>query len=217
MTGWDSGGAIGMDTSGEINMNHRLDYAGAKMGMWIFLFTEVIFFGGLFLVYSVYRTKYTLEFHGGAAELSLWMGAANTAVLLTSSLTMALSIAFLKNARKGLSLLSQGMTVFLGIVFLIIKTLEWYAHIKQGFYPDSPGLASMNRGEIIFFSLYYVMTGLHGLHVFIGVGLVSGLLVLTARGVIHPRDFIKLENGGLYWHLVDIVWIYLFPLFYLIT
>jgi len=206
-----------MHASGNMGVSHRLDYTGSKMGMWIFLFTEIIFFGGLFLVYSVYRTKYALEFRSGAAELSLWMGAANTTVLLTSSLTMALSIAFLKNGRKGLSLVNQGMTVFLGALFLIIKYLEWHAHIEQGLYPDSPGLSSMNRGEIIFFSLYYVMTGLHGLHVFIGVGLVSGLLALTARGAIHPQDFIKLENGGLYWHLVDIIWIYLFPLFYLIT
>ena len=206
-----------MHASGDMGISHRLDYTSAKMGMWIFLFTEIIFFGGLFLVYSVYRTKYALEFRSGAGELSLWMGAANTAVLLTSSLTMALSIAFLKNGRKRLSLVSQGMTIFLGAVFLIIKVLEWHAHIEQGFYPDSPGLPSMNRGEIIFFSLYYVMTGLHGLHVFIGVGLVSGLLVLTIRGAIHSQDFIKLENGGLYWHLVDIIWIYLFPLFYLIT
>jgi cytochrome c oxidase subunit 3 len=206
-----------MSASGEISVSDRLDYTGAKMGMWIFLFTEIIFFGGLFLVYSVYRTKYALEFHSGAAELNLWMGVANTAVLLTSSLTMALSIAFLKNGRKGLSLFSQGMTVLLGTIFLIIKALEWNAHIGQGLYPDSPALTSMNRGGIIFFSLYYVMTGLHGLHVFIGVSLVSGLLVLTARGAIHPQDFIKLENGGLYWHLVDIIWIYLFPLFYLIT
>ena len=206
-----------MDASGDIAVSHRIDYTGAKMGMWIFLFTEIIFFGGLFLVYSVYRTKYALEFRSGATELSLWMGAANTAVLLTSSLTMAFSIAFLKSGRKGRSLVSQGMTVFLGAVFLIIKPLEWHAHIGQGLYPDSPGLPSINRGEIIFFSLYYVMTGLHGLHVFIGVGLVSGLLVLTIRGAIHSQDFIKLENGGLYWHLVDIVWIYLFPLFYLIT
>jgi cytochrome c oxidase subunit 3 len=202
---------------GEIIVSHRLDYTGAKMGMWIFLFTEIIFFGGLFLVYSVYRTKYALEFHSGAAELSLWMGAANTAVLLTSSLTMALSIAFLKNERKGLSLFSQVMTIFLGGLFLVIKALEWQAHIGQGLYPGSPVLLSMNRGEILFFSLYYVMTGLHGLHVLIGVGLVFGLLVLTERGDIHPQDFIKLENGGLYWHLVDIIWIYLFPLFYLIT
>jgi cytochrome c oxidase subunit 3 len=206
-----------MDASGDISISHRLDYAGSKMGMWIFLFTEIIFFGGLFLVYSVYRTRYALEFRSGAAELSLWMGAANTAVLLTSSLTMALSIAFLRNGKKGLSLVNQGMTIVLGALFLVIKYLEWHAHIEQGLYPDSPGLPSMNRGEIIFFSLYYVMTGLHGLHVFIGVGLVSGLLVLTARGAIHPQDFIKLENGGLYWHLVDIIWIYLFPLFYLIT
>ncbi len=196
---------------------HRIDYAGAKMGMWIFLFTEILFFGGLFLVYSVYRAKYTVEFHNAAAELDLSFGIANTVLLLTSSLTMALSIVLLRRGKKVLSLFGQGMTILLGAIFLINKYLEWMAHIRHGIYPDSPVLVEMSRGKIVFFGLYYVMTGLHGLHVLIGIAVVSGVLILTARGNIHQRDFVKLENTGLYWHLVDIVWIYLLPLFYLIT
>ncbi len=196
---------------------HRIDYLGAKMGMWIFLFTEVLFFGGLFLVYSVYRAKYTTEFHQAAVELDLLFGAANTVVLLTSSMTMALAISFLKRGRNGACLLGQGLTIVLGALFLINKYLEWSAHIARGIYPDSPVLIEMSRGKIVFFGLYYVMTGLHGLHVLIGVAVIAGMMILTTRETIHRDDVIKLENTGLYWHVVDIIWIYLFPLFYLIT
>jgi len=198
-------------------VRHRIDYVGAKMGMWIFLFTELLFFGGLFLLYSVFRSKYTADFHASAEELDLFLGTANTAILLTSSLTMALSIALVRRGEKGLSLLCQGITILLGIVFLIDKYIEWSAHIRNGIYPDSPLLVQMTRGKIIFFSLYYVMTGLHGLHVLIGVCVIAGTAIFTARETINRRDFVKLENTGLYWHFVDIIWIYLFPLFYLIT
>ncbi len=201
----------------EVSVRHRIDYVGAKMGMWIFLFTEVIFFGGLFLLYSVFRSKYAPEFHNSATELDLFLGAANTAVLLTSSMTMALSIAFIRRQKKGLSMLCQGITIALGALFLVNKYIEWGAHIGQGIYPHSPLLAQMGRGKIIFFSLYYVMTGIHGLHVLIGVFVISGTLFFTAREIIKKNDFVKLENTGLYWHFVDIIWIYLFPLFYLIT
>ncbi len=206
-----------MDESSEITARHRIDYTGAKMGMWIFLFTEVLFFGGLFLLYSVFRAKYTGEFHSAAAELDLLLGTANTAVLLTSSMSMALSIALLRKGKTGLSMLCQAVTIALGIVFLIDKYVEWGTHIRNGIYPDSPALLEMSRGRIIFFSLYYVMTGLHGLHVLIGVFVISGTLFFTSRQWITKTDFVKLENTGLYWHFVDIVWIYLFPLFYLIT
>ncbi len=196
---------------------HRIDYTGAKMGMWIFLFTEVLFFGGLFLVYSVFRAKYPSEFHGSAATLDRFFGTANTVILLTSSLTMALAIPWLRMGKKHLSLLSQGATILLGVIFLANKYAEWAEHIGHGIYPDSPLMADMSRGRIIFFSLYYVMTGLHGLHVLIGVAVIAGVLFMTARGKIHRLDFVKLENTGLYWHFVDVVWIYLFPLFYLVT
>jgi cytochrome c oxidase subunit 3 len=198
-------------------VRHRVGYDGAKMGMWIFLFTELLFFGGMFLLYSVFRSKYALDFHASAAELDVFFGTANTAILLTSSTTMALSIVLLRKGRQRLSMLCQFVTIALGIVFLVNKYIEWGAHIRNGIYPHSPALDAMSRGKIIFFSLYYVMTGIHGLHVLVGVCVILGMLFFTAKGIIHQRDFVKLENTGLYWHFVDIIWIYLFPLFYLIT
>ncbi|HUO77148.1 MAG TPA: cytochrome c oxidase subunit 3 family protein [Thermodesulfovibrionales bacterium] len=196
---------------------HTRDIEGAKMGMWVFLFTEMLLFGGLFLLYSVYRSKYSAEFHGSAAELDIVLGTLNTVILLTSSLTMVLSISALRKGHRGLSSLFQGMTILLAIIFLVNKYLEWSTHIHHGIYPDSPALLAMERGQIIFFSLYYVMTGIHGLHVLIGAGVIAGTLVFTTQGKLGPDNFVMLENTGLYWHFVDIIWIYLFPLFYLIV
>ncbi len=198
-------------------LHHRIDADGAKMGMWIFLFTEILFFGGLFLLYSAYRAKYAPEFHAAAGELDTFLGTANTLILLTSSLSMALAIALIRKGRKTFSLLGQIVTIILGIVFLLNKYVEWGAHIRRGLYPDSPTLLAMGGGKTVFFGLYYVMTGLHGLHVLIGVAVISGMVLMTARQAIHAGDYVKLENAGLYWHFVDIVWIYPFPLFYLIT
>ena len=206
-----------MEKTETVHVGHARDIEGAKMGMWVFLFTEMLLFGGLFLLYSVYRSKYTADFHGSAAELDIVLGTVNTVILLTSSLTMVLSISALQKGHQGLSSLFQGLTILLGIIFLVNKYLEWSAHIHHGIYPDSPVLLAMERGQIIFFSLYYVMTGIHGLHVLIGAGVIAGTLVLTTRGELGPDNFVMLENTGLYWHFVDIIWIYLFPLFYLIA
>lgn len=206
-----------MNNSETVAVEKPVDYVGAKMGMWVFLFTEMLLFGGMFLLYSVYRTKYTADFHRAAADLDIVFGTANTVILLTSSLTMALSIAAISKAEKKVSLICQIMTVALGVFFLVNKYVEWSAHISHGIYPDSPVLLAMARGEIIFFSLYYVMTGIHGLHVLVGVGAIAVMIAFTERGAVVPADFVKLENTGLYWHFVDIIWIYLFPLFYLIT
>lgn len=206
-----------MNESNELAAPHRLDYVGAKMGMWVFLFTELLLFGGMFLLYSVYRSKYPADFHKAAADLNLYLGTANTLILLTSSLTMALSIAAMKKAEPKRSFLMQFITISLGLVFLVNKYIEWSAHIHHGIYPDSAVILTMGRGEIIFFSLYYVMTGIHGLHVIVGAGAIAATLLFTARRKITSGDFVKLENTGLYWHFVDIIWIYLFPLFYLIT
>ena len=193
------------------------DYAGAKIGMWLFLFTEVLLFGGLFLVYSVYRDVHTQDFHIAAKELSTALGAVNTVVLLTSSLTMALSISALQRGERVRSSLLQAATIILGVAFLINKYFEWSEHIHHGFYPGSAELLAKGHGQSLFFGLYYVMTGIHGIHVLIGMGLIAFMLVLTLTGKISSSDFIKLENTGLFWHLVDVIWIYLFPLFYLIT
>ena len=206
-----------MEKTETVHAVHARDIEGAKMGMWVFLFTEMLLFGGLFLLYSVYRSKYTADFHRSAAELDIVLGTMNTVILLTSSLTMVLSISALRKGHRGLSSLFQGMTILLAIIFLVNKYFEWSAHIHQGIYPDSPVLLAMKRGDIIFFSLYFVMTGIHGLHVLIGAGVIAGTLVFITQGKLGPDNFVMLENTGLYWHFVDIIWIYLFPLFYLIV
>lgn len=171
----------------------------------------------MFLLYSVYRSKYSLDFHEAAKELHVALGAANTVILLTSSLTIALSIAYVRNGKKKQSLMFQTATILLGFAFLVNKYFEWGAKIQHGLYPNSPELLAHPKGEILFYGLYYVMTGLHGLHVLIGMAILCFLLVFTAKDIVNEHSFIKLENGGLYWHLVDLIWIYLFPLFYLIT
>jgi cytochrome c oxidase subunit 3 len=208
---------ISHNNATETTLANHNGYATAKMGMWIFLFTEMLFFGGMFLLYSVFRSKYAADFHTSAEELNVFFGTANTAILLTSSTTMALSIALVRKGKYRLSMLCQLITIVLGMVFLVDKYIEWAAHFRAGIYPHSPALQQMARGKIIFFSLYYVMTGIHGLHVLVGVCVIIGMLFFTVKGIVHQGDFVKLENTGLYWHFVDIIWIYLFPLFYLIT
>jgi cytochrome c oxidase subunit 3 len=193
------------------------DYAGSKLGMWLFLFTEILLFGGLFLVYSVYRSMYQADFHEAAAGLSTVLGTINTVILITSSLTMALSISSFRRGDTGRSVMLQAATITLGLVFLVNKYFEWSGHIHEGLYPNAPDLLSRSHGQVLFYGLYYVMTGLHGLHVVAGLVIIGIMLALTMRQRIMPDDHGKLENAGLYWHLVDLIWIYLFPLFYLIT
>ena len=195
---------------------HR-DDLGSRMGMWLFLFTELILFGGMFLLYSVYRFQYADAFHLAAKELNTIMGAFNTAVLLTSSMTMALAIVAIQRDQKVLSLFLQMVTIFLALFFLVNKYFEWTAKFHHGIYPGSEELLSKSSGEILFFGLYFVMTGLHGVHVIVGMFLIAIMARMTRRGIITHNNYVRLENIGLYWHLVDIIWIFLFPLFYLIT
>ncbi len=195
---------------------HR-DYIGAKIGMWLFLITEVLLFGGMFLLYSVYRSRFAADFHEAAAELDVVLGAANTIILLTSSLTIAMSITALQRGRARLSAALQGATVIMGLVFLINKYFEWSAKFDHGLYIGSEHLDELGHGQTLFYSLYYVMTGLHGVHVLVGMVVITVVLAFTLKGIVHKTDYIKLENAGLYWHLVDVIWIYLFPLFYLVT
>jgi cytochrome c oxidase subunit 3 len=165
----------------------------------------------------VYRSLYAADFHTAAQGLSTTLGAVNTIILLTSSLTMALSIVTLRQGKRNTSLAFQAATILFGLAFLVNKYFEWSGHIREGIYPDSPELLSRSHGEVLFYGLYYVMTGLHGIHVIIGVAAIAIMLRLTVLGSVSPGNYNKLENTGLYWHLVDVIWIYLFPLFYLIT
>lgn len=194
----------------------HLDATGSRMGMWLFLFTELLFFGGLFLLYAVYRSQFSQEFIAASAELNMTVGAVNTIVLITSSLTMALSITAVKNGDPGSSLRYQLFTIFLAVVFLIVKYFEWSAKISHGIYPGSAEIIARGQGAVIFYSLYFVMTGIHGLHVLAGAGVIAFMLNMTRKGMINRSNNIRLENTGLYWHFVDVVWIYLFPLLYLI-
>jgi len=195
---------------------HRDDVA-SRMGMWLFLFTELLLFGGMFILYSVYRFTHPNEFHLAAKELNTVIGTFNTAILLTSSLTMALSIAAIQRKQKSLSIIFQLLTIVLALGFMVNKYFEWGAKFHHGIYPGSNTLLSKPSGEILFFGLYYVMTGLHGLHVIIGVVIIAFMTRFTLKDVITHDNYVKLEAAGLYWHLVDIIWIFLFPLFYLIT
>ena len=198
-----------------VHQIHR-DDVGAKMGMWLFLFTEVLLFGGMFLVYAVYRYQYPSQFHIAAMELNTAMGTFNTIILLTSSLTVALSIAALHNGKKILSLILLSATLLFALIFMVVKYFEWTTKISHGIYPGSPELLAKPNGQILFFGLYYVMTGLHGLHVLIGMVVIAFMIVFIAKDKVTADNYIKLENSGLYWHLVDLIWIFLFPLFYLI-
>ena len=194
---------------------HRDDIA-SKMGMWLFLFTELLLFGGMFLLYASYRYQYPDDFKVAAAEMNTFIGAINTIILLTSSLTVALSIAALQKKQKKLSISLLVFTLFCGLAFLINKYFEWGHEISNGIYPKGPALDNMSAGQVMYFGLYYTMTGLHGLHVIVGMIFIAVVLGFVIKDKLTFDNYAKLENAGLYWHLVDIIWIFLFPLFYLI-
>lgn len=204
-----------MNKTGNLTAESHHTDVGAKLGMWLFLFTELLLFGGMFLLYSIYRSEHSHEFFLAASELNTFIGALNTLILLTSSLTVALSIEALRRGNRKLSITMLSVTILFGLLFMVNKYFEWMAKIHHGIYPGGPELMSLSDGEMLFYNLYYVMTGLHGLHVLIGIGVLSVMLFFVVRK--HESTAIKLENSGLYWHLVDIIWIFLFPLFYLIS
>ena len=189
------------------------DYFGAKLGMWLFLFTELLLFGGLFLLYAVYLKRYPHEFSAGGKELNWVLGSANTAILLTSSLCAAMAVTAVQRDELRRSMGLIGGTILCAAAFLVIKYFEWSAKIGHGIYPGSEHLRG---GESVFFSLYFMTTGIHGLHVLIGGALLTMIGVKVRSGSVTAGNFILLENGALYWHLVDLIWIFIFPLYYLI-
>ena len=195
---------------------HRDDIR-SRMGMWLFLFSELLLFGGLFLMYSVYRFMHQHDFRIASKEMNTFFGTMNTVILLTSSLTMALSITAIKRGSRKLSIFFQLVTILFGIAFMVNKFIEWSAEFREGNFPGSAILLNKPPGQILYFGLYYSMVGLHGIHVLVGMGLIAFMARLTIKGIINKDDYVKLETAGLYWHLVDIIWIFLFPLFYLIT
>ena len=193
------------------------DDRGSRMGMWFFLLSELMLFGGLFILYAVYLTRYTADFVKAGAELSAPLGTANTLVLLTSSLFAALSVTAIQRDRRATACLMLALTLACALAFLGVKYVEWSAKFAHGIYPDSPALGARPHGEIIFFGLYFTIAGLHALHVVVGAGLLGVSAAMTARGTLHAGRYVLLENSALYWHLVDMIWIFIFPLFYLIV
>lgn len=197
-------------------MEHRVDKTGVKIGMWIFLYSEILLFGGLFVLYAVYFHAFPDDFARGGKELNRIFGTANTLVLLISSFTVAASITAIQRQKKGQAIGFLVFSILCGLVFLINKYFEWGAKFHHDLYPNSDLLLDSDPGFNIFFGLYYTITGLHGLHVIIGMVLLSISLVLVIREKVTDQRYAMLENSGLYWHLVDLIWIYVFPLFYLV-
>lgn len=196
-------------------------HAAAKMGMWFFLAQELLFFSGLFMAYFAFRFLYPETFLAAHEHLSIPLGSFNTWVLITSSLTMALGVraAQVGDQRKLEKHLL--LTIAFAFVFLIVKYFEYSAKIKAGLVPASFfgmqfSAAGMPENSHIFFALYFVMTGIHGLHIIVGIGLLIWIYLGARKGAYGADYYSPVENVGLYWHLVDLIWIFLFPLLYLV-
>jgi cytochrome c oxidase subunit III len=191
----------------------------SALGMWVFLATEILFFGGLFTAYLVYRLTYPEAFAEARHELDVVLGGVNTAVLISSSLTMAMAVRSAQLGRRGGQLLFLGLTLVLGLIFLGIKAVEYARKFEHALVPGANFRFESARDPLhseLFFSLYFMMTGLHALHMIVGIGLISVLAVMASRGRFTRAYHTPVEISGLYWHFVDIVWIFLFPLLYLI-
>ena len=199
----------------------------ASLGMWLFLAQEVMFFGGMFCAYLIYRYKYFGDFGSASQTLNIWYGTINTAVLICSSLTVVLAVRAAQLGKRKALVTWLLLTIVLGIAFLGIKGIEYYEKFENhhvpgpsfaytGTVPGHPDLPVNPRHAEIYFSLYFAMTGMHALHMIVGVGLFSTLAFFAWRGKYSSEYYTPIENAGLYWHFVDIVWIYLFPLLYLI-
>jgi cytochrome c oxidase subunit 3 len=189
------------------------------LGMWAFLITEILFFGGMFMAYILYRTKYPDSFASASAHLNWKLGAANTAVLIISSLTMALAVYYSQVGDRRMLMLFIVLTMLLGATFLGVKAYEyhdkWVHHLIPGFGFTWEGTGDPNQVQMFYF-LYFVMTGIHALHMVIGLGIMTVILIMAKRGRFTPEYHSPVEISGLYWHFVDIVWIFLFPLLYLL-
>ena len=194
------------EATGHEREGREYAFETARLGIWCFLATEVLLFGGLFTAYTVFRIRYPELFHAEHLKLDRVLGATNTVILITSSLTMAMAVDAARHGKRERLQLFLLLTVLFAGGFLGVKYLEWSAEIAHHRLP----------GTNIFFSLYYPLTGLHGLHVLGGMGVLVWLLVRARQGELTRTHHTPVEIGGLYWHFVDLVWIYLFPLLYLV-
>jgi cytochrome c oxidase subunit III len=202
---------------------HHFDDLGQQkeattLGMWAFLITEVLFFGGLFAGYAQYRSSYPEVFASGSHHLDITLGAINTVVLIASSLTMAMGVHAAQIDKRKRTVLFLVLTIVLGLVFLGIKGVEYTHKYHEGLVPGQGFVfeEGAQREAMMFFSFYFLMTGMHAVHMIIGVVLVAIIAFMAWRGRYSPQYYGPVEVTGLYWHFVDIVWIFLFPLLYLL-
>ncbi len=196
------------------SMEQQLE--ASVLGMWVFLVTEVMFFGGLFMAYLLYRTLYPAAWLAGSHELNEVLGGINTVVLICSSLTMALAVrAAQLGSRKG-QVVNLILTIIFGVTFLVVKYFEYAAKFEHHLVPGAHFDPAREPAQRIYFSLYFMMTGVHALHMVVGIILMLIILRMAWKGKFTPEYFAPVEISGLYWHFVDIVWIFLFPLLYLI-
>jgi cytochrome c oxidase subunit III len=195
------------------------EFLSAKQGMWCFLVTEVLMFGGLFVAYTIFRGMYPDMFHEAHHELDWRLGALNTIVLITSSLTMVLGVSATQRGEKSRAFKYLLFTLLLAGCFLVVKYFEYSAKFHHGLLPGGffHNEHLTHPKAPLFFSLYFVMTGIHGLHVVIGMGLIAWLMKRTQANEFGPGYYTPVELVGFYWHFVDLVWIYLFPLMYLVS
>ena len=200
-------GEVSTEHSHTHHMDPAVEYSSSKLGMWLFLGTEILLFGGLFAAYAIFRAKYPEMFMEQHLELNKKLGAINTCILIFSSLTMAMGVSAIQRGKQKATAILILITILCGLAFGVVKYFEYSAKFHHHIYPDTS----------IFFSLYFMMTGLHMLHVFVGLVILATLLVLTMKGKFNAQYSTPVEIGGLYWHLVDLIWIYLFPLLYLIA
>jgi cytochrome c oxidase subunit 3 len=210
----DAAAAADVQAVDAVHEHH--DPVAGKIGMWLFLFTELLLFGTLFIAFAVYLGMYGFEFQEASRHLDKFAGAGNTMILLTSSLTMALAIAALARGKRALSTGLLLATLAFAAAFMVIKSFEWGHKFELDIYPSSASMLEMPEGEQVFYGLYFTMTGLHALHVLIGGVAIAVTMFIIRRHGAGARQVGLLANIGLYWHLVDLVWIFLFPLFYLI-
>jgi len=190
----------------------------AKLGMWLFLVTEILLFGGLFVTYGIYRAWYPDMFYNAHKFLDVYMGTFNTVVLITSSLTMALAIRSMQINKKNETVVYLVLTLVFALVFLVVKYFEYSHKFELGQLPGTfytfQGVEGTNPH--IFFGIYFTMTGLHAVHVILGMLVIGWALIKTTKNEFSDQYYTPLEMTGLYWHLVDMIWIFLFPLLYLI-
>lgn len=196
------------------------EFVTSKEGIWLFMVTEILMFGGLFVAYFIYHNIYPDMFAEGAKSLDWRMGFGNTLVLIFSSLTMALGIHYIQKGQNQKAVFNLALTILCGAIFMVVKYFEYTHKFHLGLFPgkflDIAKVGAEHANLGMYYGFYYCMTGLHGLHVLIGMGCITWVLIRTIRGDFNPHYYTAVEGVGIFWHIVDLVWIFLFPLLYLV-